>query len=192
MSRLTRDGTAEPVSRDQILRHARGQANIIFPVQLTTSRIGNLTRLIHTLLYVMTIHTYIIGRGIRVLQLRNHSTPSYCTSLHRQRHLNAKCPLYRYQLACPGPRTTFSRKVQGSPPLVLMLLKKKGQVNSLNGRGGWREESILDHQCRLVESFDKVLRYRRVTLTDGRAKSRVFDSEIIDTSYFLSFELLEF
>ena len=30
----------------------------IFPVQLTTSRIGNLTRLIHTLLYVMTIHTY--------------------------------------------------------------------------------------------------------------------------------------
>ena len=58
MSRLTRDGTAEPVSRDQILRHAQGQGNIIFPVQLTTSRIGNLTRLIHTLLYVMTIHTY--------------------------------------------------------------------------------------------------------------------------------------
>ena len=57
MSRLTRDGAAEPVSRDQILRHARGQGNIIFPVQLTTSRIGNRTRLIHTLLYVMTIHT---------------------------------------------------------------------------------------------------------------------------------------
>ena len=31
MSSLTRDGTAEPVSRDQILRHARGQGNIIFP-----------------------------------------------------------------------------------------------------------------------------------------------------------------
>ena len=31
MSRLTRDGTAEPVSRDQILRHARGQGNIRFP-----------------------------------------------------------------------------------------------------------------------------------------------------------------
>ena len=59
MSRLARDGTAEPVSRDQIIRHARGQGNIIFPGQLTTSRIGNLTRLIHTLLYVMTIHTYI-------------------------------------------------------------------------------------------------------------------------------------
>ena len=59
MSRLTRDGAAEPVSRDQILRHARGQGNIIFLVQLTPSRIGNLTRLIHTLLHVMTIHTYI-------------------------------------------------------------------------------------------------------------------------------------
>ena len=31
MSRLTRDGTAEPASRDQILRHERGQGNIHFP-----------------------------------------------------------------------------------------------------------------------------------------------------------------
>ena len=30
MSRLTRDGTAETVSRDQILRHERGQENIHF------------------------------------------------------------------------------------------------------------------------------------------------------------------
>ena len=30
MSRLTRDGTAEPVSRDQILRHAQGQGNNSF------------------------------------------------------------------------------------------------------------------------------------------------------------------
>ena len=31
MSRLTRDGTAEPVSRDQIPRRERGQGNIHFP-----------------------------------------------------------------------------------------------------------------------------------------------------------------
>ena len=31
MSRRTRDETAEPISRDQILRHARGQGNINFP-----------------------------------------------------------------------------------------------------------------------------------------------------------------
>ena len=31
MSRLTRDGTAEPVSRDQILGHVRGQGDTHFP-----------------------------------------------------------------------------------------------------------------------------------------------------------------
>ena len=31
MSRLTWDGTAEPVSRDQIFRRERGQGNINFP-----------------------------------------------------------------------------------------------------------------------------------------------------------------
>ena len=44
----------------------------IFPVQLTTSRIGNLTRLVHTLLYVMTI-SYI------------HKTPAPCL----KKNLNA-------------------------------------------------------------------------------------------------------
>ena len=72
MSRLTRDETAEPVSRDQILRHARGQGNIIFPVQVTTSRIGNLTRLIHTLLYVMNIHTHPRSHAFRYGKNRTH------------------------------------------------------------------------------------------------------------------------
>ena len=31
MSRLTRDGAAEPVSRDLVLRRERGQENIHFP-----------------------------------------------------------------------------------------------------------------------------------------------------------------
>ena len=31
MNRLTRDGTAEPVLRDQILRRERGQGNVNFP-----------------------------------------------------------------------------------------------------------------------------------------------------------------
>ena len=31
MTRLTRDGTAEPFSRDQILRHPRGRRNIHVP-----------------------------------------------------------------------------------------------------------------------------------------------------------------
>ena len=52
MSKLTRDGTAEPVSQDQILRRERHREKLIFPVQLPTSRIGNLTRLIHTTLAI--------------------------------------------------------------------------------------------------------------------------------------------
>ena len=60
MSRLARDGTTEPVSRDQILRRERGQGNINFPVQLTASRIGNLTRLIRIYSCYMCDHTYYI------------------------------------------------------------------------------------------------------------------------------------
>ena len=58
MIRLTRDWTAEPVSRDQNLRHARGQGNIIFPYSADHEQDWQPYRLIHTLLYVMTIHTY--------------------------------------------------------------------------------------------------------------------------------------
>ena len=57
MSKLTRGGTAEPVTRNQILRRKREEGNICFPVQRTKTRVGNLTRLVHTLLYAMTIHT---------------------------------------------------------------------------------------------------------------------------------------
>ena len=61
MGGLTLDGTAEPVSRDQILRPERGKGKNILSVQLTTSRIGNhhTDRLMPNLVYVMTLHTYI-------------------------------------------------------------------------------------------------------------------------------------
>ena len=59
VSRPTRDGTGEPVSRDQIFRRGRGQGKNIFSVQLTTRRINNNTRLIHTLLKVLIIQRYI-------------------------------------------------------------------------------------------------------------------------------------
>ena len=63
MSRQTRDRTAETLpkpSRETTFSGANGDREMfIFPVQLTTSRIGNLARLVLTLLYqyVMTIHT---------------------------------------------------------------------------------------------------------------------------------------
>ena len=73
---------AEPISRDQILRHVRGQGNIIFPVQLTTSRIDNLTRLIHTLLYMITIHTYIHSSADTALSQGERQGP-HPTTLQR-------------------------------------------------------------------------------------------------------------
>ena len=56
MRRLTRDVTTEPVSRDQILRHVRGQGNIHFPCSADHQEDW---QPYHTLLYVMTIQTYV-------------------------------------------------------------------------------------------------------------------------------------
>ena len=98
MSRLTRDGTAEPVSRDQILRHARGQGNIIFPVQLTTSRISNLTRLIHTLPYVMTIHTHIRYSTRYLLFIKQFDFLSNRTTV--QLYLYSSCGIVNCYMGC--------------------------------------------------------------------------------------------
>ena len=59
MSRLTRDGTTEPVSRDQILRHARGQGNVHFPCSADHEQDWQPYPVDpYSELYVMTIHTY--------------------------------------------------------------------------------------------------------------------------------------
>ena len=55
MSRLTRDGTAEPVSRDQVLRRERDTEKFIFSVQLTTSRIGNLMVITYSRVWIKRI-----------------------------------------------------------------------------------------------------------------------------------------
>ena len=61
MTRLTRDGTAEPVPRDQILRHVWGQVNIYFPYSADHGQDWQPYPLDpYTLLYVMTIHTIIV------------------------------------------------------------------------------------------------------------------------------------
>ena len=58
ISRLTRDGTDETVSRDQILRRERGQGKVHFPFSADYVQDGQpyLTRLIHTLAICVTIH----------------------------------------------------------------------------------------------------------------------------------------
>ena len=67
MSRLTRDGTAEPVSRDQILRHARGQGNVHFPCSADHEQdwqpypVDPYSAICDDHTY---IHTYILKKGI--------------------------------------------------------------------------------------------------------------------------------
>ena len=61
-SRLTRDGTAEPVSRDQILRRERGQEKIYFPCPVDHEQNWQpypIDPYIHT--YIRTVHRYIIN-----------------------------------------------------------------------------------------------------------------------------------
>ena len=60
MSRVTRDGTAEPASQDQILRRERGQGNNDFSCPADHEQDWQPYPVEYfPLLYVMTIHTYI-------------------------------------------------------------------------------------------------------------------------------------
>ena len=79
MSRLTRDGTAEPVSRDQILRHARGQGNVHFPCSADHeqdwqpypvdpySAICDDHTYIHTYIHTVLIMTYYVTQVVIAL-----------------------------------------------------------------------------------------------------------------------------
>ena len=64
MSKLTRDGTAEPVSRDQILRRKRGQRIIHFPCSAADHEQDwqpcPVVRAIHTNILVLHIRTAVV------------------------------------------------------------------------------------------------------------------------------------
>ena len=61
MSRLTRDGTAEPVSRDKILRHKqRGQGNIPFPCSADHEQDGQPSPVDPPLIAICDDQTYIL------------------------------------------------------------------------------------------------------------------------------------
>ena len=70
MSRLTRDRTAEPVSRDQILRHARGQGTILFPCSADHEQDWRPYPVDPS--YVMTIHACIPYNKYMIVILARH------------------------------------------------------------------------------------------------------------------------
>ena len=103
MSRLTRDWTAEPVSRDQILRHTRGQGNAHFPCSADHEQdwqpypVDPYSAICndHTYIYVMIIHTYtysaknndysfyskyILDTAHRILNPSKYQISMFCTT----------------------------------------------------------------------------------------------------------------
>ena len=84
----------------------------IFPVQLTTSRIGNLTRLIHTLVisYVMTIHTYHTYASdtfniIYIYIYYGHFIPIMGAEKERQAHINWSMVICKMAATVSGTTT---------------------------------------------------------------------------------------
>ena len=82
MSKLTRDGTAEPVSRDQILRRVRGQRIIHFPSSAADHEQDwepcPVVRAIHANNIVLRRHTAVVTHIYIYCILYNNSEP--CTN----------------------------------------------------------------------------------------------------------------
>ena len=84
-----RDGIAEPVSRDQIVMRERDREVLFFPVQLTTSKIGNLTRLIGPQSYPVI---YVVANPVRDL-LDRKNIRGTSTKLQREHENKTKTKL---------------------------------------------------------------------------------------------------
>ena len=77
----------------------------IFPVKLTTSRIGNLTRLIHTLAIYVAIHTTNIYTILFELSRASISNPCSLVALE----------LFFYDFSVPRPLPALILAARGSP-----------------------------------------------------------------------------
>ena len=90
MSKLTQDGTAEPVSRDQILRRERGQRIIHFPCSAADHEQDW-----QPCPVVRTIHTNIVLNTHTAVVTHIHIYAYYTTTLNRARmHISPKKQIY--------------------------------------------------------------------------------------------------
>ena len=80
MGRLTRNGTAEPVSRDQILRREREQGSINFPCPADHEQDWQPDPVDPDSVYVMAIYTYTHPRLPYCLYLVLHISTACATS----------------------------------------------------------------------------------------------------------------
>ena len=113
MSRLTRDGTAEPVLRDQILRRERGQGNIHFPCSADHEQDWQ-PYPVDPFYAICDDHTYI---------LLGYSWPS--TANHVSRNVQCFCRLCTYQVHVLLERWlhgSIDDIIEGNELLILILI----------------------------------------------------------------------
>ena len=82
MNRLTRDGTAEPVSRDQILRRERGQGNFHFPCSADHEQDWQPSPIDPHSCY-MCDHTYVARAKALVMKLEQNSVSTTKKEINR-------------------------------------------------------------------------------------------------------------
>ena len=85
MSKLTQDVRAEPVSRDQILRHARGQGNIHFPCSADHEQ-DWLPHPVHPYSAMCDEHTYIHTCGQHIKKMLSWVRMYVCPAVFRTIH----------------------------------------------------------------------------------------------------------
>ena len=138
MSRLTRDGTAEPVSRDQILRHAREQGNVHFPCSADHEQDWQ-PYLVDPYSAICDDHTYIhtyiqdaenVAQEIRQIAVNIRDTP---VSTQRPRH-------GVHRRGCPTPLQIAQRDDRHGPT---DHPRAQGTVERLGG-GGWFHETLME------------------------------------------------
>ena len=159
MSRLTRDGTAEPVSRDQILRHARGQGNVHFPCSADHEQdwqpypVDPYSAICDDHTY---IHTYIVS---------GRNPPLYCILCMESTSHVLSFRMVFFYIPCdhglagrPGssevPRKPLTRWDVSSIPANGIFLTKKLK-NKIKMPNGWRTIKSLVHKIRLHSRREK-------------------------------------
>ena len=136
MSRLTRRGRLNP-SRETKFSGTYGDRGIfIFPVQLTTSRIGNLTQLIHT--YMKIDFTVDKGKG------RLNPSRDKNQGRHRRRKLD---PVWPSSCVTPaGASTSLTSRINGMTThthttlIVLLLTNCRLEQLFMKGLGGLKNK----------------------------------------------------
>ena len=124
MSKLTRDGTAEPVSRDQILTRERGQRIIHFSCSAADHEQDwqpcQVVRAIHTDIVVLHTHTAVVIH-IHICILYNNSEP----------FTNVHVPKYWYLVYKPIQTAVLYQYIYMYLPRIQLTTSRFGNLTRL-------------------------------------------------------------